>query len=140
MKKWKKFLLAVLVIAVASATYGYYLIHKKPADVRRLSAKYELTSTILVNEFIESEAAANKKYLDKVVSVKGNVADIKVGPAGQVTIFLESDNPLSSVTCSFYDDEAKSVRTIQKGDEIIVKGICTGILMDVVLNKCSIIK
>jgi hypothetical protein len=139
MKRVKKILLGVLIVAVAGAAYGFYLFNKKPADVRTLTPKFELTAAILVSEYSDNETAANAKYLDKVIEVKGKVADIKIEPGGQATVFLDSGNPLASVTCSFYNDELASVKKIQKGDEVKIKGMCTGILMDVVLNKCSII-
>ena len=140
MKKWKKIFSGLLVLAIALSVYGFYLYNKKPADVRKLSAKYEITATVLVAEFNANETAANAKYLDKVIAVKGNVADMKIDSAGQATIFLDSGDPLAFVSCSFYNDEVSSTQTLQKGVEVTIKGMCTGKLMDVVLNKCSIIK
>ena len=140
MKKIKKILLGTFIMAMAAACYGFYLYHKKPADIRTLSANYELTASKIVADFNADETSANAKYLDKVISVKGNVADIKIDTTGQATVFLNSDDPLASVTCSFYEDEAVSAKALQKSKEVIIKGKCTGKLMDVVLNKCSIIK
>lgn len=140
MKKWKKIVLGILVIFAGAAAYGFYLWNKKPADIRQEAAQFELTATALVDEFNKDENAANKKYLDKVIAVKGNVTDVKTDSSGQATVFLESSDPLASVTCSFYNDEAPSAKALQKGSTVIIKGKCTGKLMDVVLNKCSVKK
>jgi len=140
MKKIKKILLVVLVLGMVGAGYGFYLYHKKPADVRTLSANFELTASKIVADFNGDETAANKKYLDKIISVKGIVTGNKIDTTGQATVFLDSGDPLAAVTCSFYEEEALSVKSLQKGTEVIIKGKCTGKLMDVVLNKCSIIK
>lgn len=139
MKRRTKVLLIVLAIGIVSVSYGFYLLHKKPADVRKLSADFSISAATIVNAFSDNEQEANKKYLDKVIDVKGKVADIKLEANGNTTLFLDSGNPLASVTCSFYNDEAASVKSVKKGDEVIVKGMCTGFLMDVVLNKCSIV-
>jgi tRNA_anti-like len=140
MKTWKKLLYAFLVIFFAAAGFGFYLYNKKPADVRKLSAKYELSAASLVDDFNKDEKAATVKYLEKVIAVTGKVSDVKLDATGQATVFLDSGDPLAGVTCSFYDEEAKSIKGLQKGATVTIKGNCTGKLMDVVLNKCSINK
>lgn len=140
MKKWMKFLLGLLLLGVAGAGYGYYLYNKKPADIRKETARFELTAAVLVADYSKDETAADKKYLDKVIAVKGAVSDIKTDTSGQATVFLDSGDPMAAVTCSFYADEAPSVKALQKGSTVIIKGKCTGKLMDVVLNKCSLVK
>lgn len=139
MKKWKKIVVVMLLVAVAAAGYGFYLYHKKPADVRTLKADYELPAATLVADFNKNETDANHKYLDKVLAVKGKISEIKIDPAtGQATVTLDTGDPMAAVTCSFYNEEAASVKKLVQGAEVVVKGKCTGKLMDVVLNKCSI--
>lgn len=141
MKRWKKIMLGLLLIAFAGAGYGFYLYNKKPADVRTLMADYTLSSESLLADYNKDETAANLKYLDKVIAVKGKVTEIKVdSTTGQATVTLDSGDPMAAVTCSFYNDEATSVKKITQGSEVVIKGKCTGKLMDVVLNKCSIVK
>jgi hypothetical protein len=140
MKRIKRNLLGLTALTLACAGYGFYLYKKAPADIRKETALYELSAAKLVAEFNMDETAANKKYLDKVIAVKGKVADIKTDTAGQATVFLDSGDLMASVTCSFYKEEAASAITLQQGNEVVIKGKCTGKLMDVVLNKCSINK
>jgi hypothetical protein len=140
MKTWKKLLYAFLVLFFAAAGFGFYLYNKKPADVRKLSADYTFTAASLVADFNKDENTATKKYQEKVIAVTGKVTDIKIDVTGQATVFLDSGDPLSGITCSFYDEEAKSLRGLQKGATVTIKGNCTGKLMDIVLNKCSINK
>jgi RecG-like helicase len=141
MKNWKKILLALFVIGLVGAGYGYYMYNKKPADVRTITANFELTAAALVADYNKDEAAANLKYLDKVIDVKGKITEIKLDSAsGQSTVILDSGDPMAAVTCSFYNEEAASVKTLTQGAEVVIKGKCTGKLMDVVLNKCSIAK
>jgi RecG-like helicase len=141
MKQWKKILTALLVIALAAVAYGYYLYNKKPADVRKQSADYELTAEALLADYNKDETAANLKYLDKVIAVKGKVAEVKLDTASrQATVILDTGDPMAAVTCSFYEEETAAVRLLSPGTQVIIKGKCTGKLMDVVLNKCSIEK
>ena len=141
MKKWKQILAVLLVLALAAAGYGYYLYSKKPADVRKLTADYELTAEALLADFNKDETAANTKYLDKVIAVKGKISEVKIDPAtGQATVILDSGDPMAAVTCSFYNDQSGDVKKLNPGTVVVIKGKCTGKLMDVVLNKCSIEK
>jgi len=141
MKNWKKVLLALIVLGAAAAGYGYYMYNKKPADIRTVAANFEISAAALVADYTKDETAANLKYLDKVIDVKGKVAEVKIdSTTGQATVILDSGDPMAAVTCSFYNDEAASIKMLAPGTEVVIKGKCTGKLMDVVLNKCSIAK
>ena len=78
MKRFKKILLILILMAFAVAFYSFYLYNLKPADVRKQAANYELTAAALLAGYNEDEAAANLKYLDKVISVKGKITEIKL--------------------------------------------------------------
>ena len=141
MPTWKKILIEFSLIAFLGAAGGYYLYNKKPADVRRLQPDLSVTANSLIVAFNSDEVAANLKYLDKVIAVKGIIADIKIDSStGQASVILDSGDPLSAVTCSFYNDEIGAVQKLSMGTEVVIKGKCTGKLMDVVLNNCSIIQ
>lgn len=141
MKNWKKILIAITIIGFVAAGYGFYMYNKKPADVRTIKANFELTAAALVADYNKDETAANLKYLDKVIDVKGTITEVKVDIAtGQATVILDSGDPMAAVTCSFYNEEAAAVKKLVQGTEVVIKGNCTGKLMDVVLNKCSIAK
>jgi hypothetical protein len=43
------------------------------------------------------------------------------------------------VVCYLVKDEFKKSAQIKEGQEVVLKGICTGFLMDVILVKCIII-
>ena len=138
---WKKILIGFSLITFFGAAAGYYLYNKKPADVRTLQPELSVTANSLIVAFNSNEAAANLKYLDKVIAVKGIIADIKIDSStGQASVILDSGDPLSAVTCSFYNDEIGAVQKLSKATEVVIKGKCIGKLMDVVLNNCSIIQ
>jgi tRNA_anti-like len=138
MTNWKKMILGFTLISMAGAGYGFYLYKKKPADIRKEAARFEISAAALVADFNADETIANQKYTDKVIAVKGKVAEVKIDSAGQATVFLDSGDPLAAVTCSFYREEAAAAGKLRQGTDIVIKGKCTGKLMDVVLNKCSI--
>ncbi|MBZ4189015.1 OB-fold putative lipoprotein [Niabella beijingensis] len=140
MKKGKLVLLLLLIIIVLGAGYAYYQYNRKPADIKTAEAEIRTGAGELIAAFNNDEATANKKYVEKIIAVTGKITDIQIDTAGQATVFLDSGDPLASVTCSFYDTEAAAVKDLSAGRQVTIKGVCTGKLMDVVLNKCSIVQ
>ena len=127
----------LLLVVIAAACLALYYYYKKPPDIRKAAAHYETTAPALLADFNQNESTANAKYLDKVVIVEGVISNIDV-EGGNPTVFLETGDPMAAVTCSFYNTESAALKNLKVGTTIKIKGVCTGMLTDVVLNKCSI--
>ena len=139
MKFWKKSLMLFSTVLVSTFIYGWYLYNKKPADVRLQKSAMEIKATDLLLAFKRDEVGASKKYVGKIITVAGTIKHVDFSPPGMLTICLAAGDPSSGIVCSFYHDELRSMNNTSVGKSIKVKGICTGILMDVVLNKCSMV-
>lgn len=125
---------AVLLLAAALAIYYYY---KAPPDIKKTTARFEKTAAALLTAFQQDEAAANAKYLDQVITVEGIISKIDLNPESPA-VFLETGDMSALVTCSFYKTELPALQQLKAGNSVKIKGVCTGMLMDIVLNKCSI--
>jgi hypothetical protein len=139
MRTWKKIVTGLLLLALAGAGYGWYSYQKAPPDIRKQKAGIEITAVDLLKAFQQDEMASNAKYVDKVLIVAGTVTGIQTDSSGQATVSLLTNDPLAAVTCSFYQDD-EGVKKINAGSIARIKGICTGILTDVVINKCSLME
>ncbi|WP_300601513.1 hypothetical protein [Niabella sp.] len=140
MKKGKRVLQLLLIAVLLGGGYAYYQYNRKPADVKAEQPEITTDAAALVTAFSNDESAANRKYVEKIIAVTGKVTDVKIDTMGQATVFLDSSDPTTSVTCSFYDTEATAVKKLSTGQQVTIKGVCTGKLIDVVLNKCSIVQ
>jgi hypothetical protein len=134
MKKW--LILLIMAVLLAGAA-GFYMYNKPHRDIAAESADFVIDASALLKEFETDENAANQKYLDKIIAVKGKVSAIETTSEGMVNIALETGNEMAAVSCSMLPSENKKAAEIKAGDNITVKGLCTGILMDVVLTKCT---
>lgn len=139
MKKWKKIIALTGILIMAVAGYGWYLYNQKPADVRKLTADMELSAANLAQQFKENEMLACNRYIEKILIVSGKVTSVELNDMGQAMVSLETSDPLCSVVCSFYSEETGTVKQLTTGTTVRIKGNCTGMLADVILNKCSII-
>ncbi|MCU0438259.1 MAG: OB-fold putative lipoprotein [Raineya sp.] len=130
---------SILAIVLAGALGVYYVYNKPHRDVKGETAFVSVDAKQLFEEYSKNEAAANKKYLDKVIIVKGTVKEVilPTDNKGGATIVLESGDEMFGVSCGF---DAKDSQNPAVGSTITIKGACTGMTTDVVLNKCSIQK
>ena len=67
----------------------------------------------------------------------GKIASVKPAENNVVSISLVTESDLSSVICTFPAISDPSIFRV--GDEITLRGECSGFLMDVLLNNCALI-
>ena len=91
---------------------------------------YNLSPYELLNEYKSNEAAADKKYLGKIISVSGAITDIS-----SEDIRLNED-----VVCNFEGKEKDKLANLHTGDRITIKGECAGKFLWTVHLKYSIIQ
>jgi hypothetical protein len=125
-KKWIFF--AGALVCLIAAGWGYYQYQKPRAGAAHATAAYTVTAELLYNEYSTNEAAADKKYGNKILAVQGKVTDVQTSAHG--TNILLAAGAAGGVNCSL---EAGGKPTATLGETISVKGRCTGFLMDVSL-------
>ena len=131
----KKIAILVVILAVIGGGVGYYMYNKPHKDVVAATPAYTLSSSELLTDFENNEAQANEKYLDQVVQVTGEIRSIKKDPESP-SLTLETDSPISGVICQLEAGDVDKISGLNPGQTLTVKGICTGMLMDVVLVRC----
>ncbi|WP_114779489.1 OB-fold protein [Botryobacter ruber] len=133
----KKILLTIALIGILVAGVVGYLLYNKPhRDIGKASSDFVVDASTLFREFEEDEAAANTKYLDKVIKVRGNVKSAHTDAEGNMMLTLEAGDEMFGVTCTIPEKNLANAATIREGQHLTVKGVCTGKLMDVVLIRC----
>ena len=132
----KKILLLAAVLVLAGAAVGFYMYNKPHQDMERAEADMAIQASELYDAFEQDENAANERYLDKVVQVKGKVKSVSKADDGSVSLTLESGSDMFGVICEFDKLTEHAETTFETGQEVTLKGICTGKLMDVVLVRC----
>ena len=113
---------------------------RKPADLSEADAFETIAAPDLYALYSKYEDSANKKYLSKVIEVKGTVVEIDNQPDSLITILLGDPLQSGRVSCLLDNKQTAAATKILRGDFVKVKGICTGFLMDVELNRCVLVK
>ncbi len=144
MKKKKillKILAVVLIVIIGTALYAFREFYRKPKDLTELKPKYTVNAIDFIKEFGTDDKKADAKYLDKVIEVNGIVKEIKKDENGFYTIALGDAASMSSVRCSMDSLHNNELQNIAKGNNLSVKGVCTGynaeelLGSDVILNR-----
>ena len=115
-----------------------YLYNKPHSNMNKTMADIQVDATNLFTTFETDENAANDEYLGKVLAVTGTIREVTVNEEGTRSIILDTDSDMSGVVCEMDALSEHAKTDFEPGETITVKGICTGMLMDVVLVRCVI--
>ena len=126
----KILLIAIPVLLCVVGGLIYYEYNKPQPDIAELSAQ-PVRAIDLYKDFISNEVTANKSYLHKVLRVSGKILEVKHNQNEQLQIILDAGDPMFGIACTI-DNPRKIVKP---GDQVTIKGICTGYLNDVILIK-----
>ncbi|MBK7787721.1 MAG: hypothetical protein IPP37_03380 [Saprospiraceae bacterium] len=132
----KKYIWYLLMAVLAGGAYGYYQYNRPVASLESANADVVLEAPALLKAFETNETTANTQYLDKVIEVSGQISRIEED-GEKKSIYLSTGNEMSSVICEM--ESASSTEGLAAGSKVVVKGKCTGYLMDVVLVQ-SVVK
>ena len=138
MKSKLRLVLVFIVLALlAGAVAWKFTFRKSATSVGEKRSDVEITVAMLVQAFESDENSANLMYLDKIVTVTGTVESVTTDPT-VISVYLKESDALAGVICSF-DRNATGISSLHNGMQVSIKGICTGYLMDVVMNRCSLV-
>jgi hypothetical protein len=137
----KKYIwITLLILIAAGAYYGYNEYNRENPELADVKADVTITAKELTAKYSENEEAGNKLFLNKVIKVTGVLTSIVKDESGAVTLMLEGNDMLSSVSCQLDARRLGDTTLVKQGANVTVNGVCTGILTDVVLIRCAVEK
>jgi hypothetical protein len=138
MKTYVKIALFVVAFIVLSGILaGIYMFNLKHTDMAKAKPDFVLTATELQKAFENDETNASKKFINKIVEVSGRISLVKPSENNVISISLETGSDLSSVICTL--PAVTDPSRFKAGQELTIRGECSGFLMDVLMNNCAAI-
>jgi hypothetical protein len=138
MRNISKILIIILLfLVVTGAAVVVYFYTLRAGDLRSVNPDHIISSTELVKEFEENETVANSKFVNKIIEVTGKIESINQIESEGLNISLEAENRVSAVICTLADGE--DIEGYEPGQEITIRGECSGYLMDVLINRGIIV-
>jgi hypothetical protein len=138
MKTYVKIALFVVsFIALSAILAALYMFNLKQTDMAKAKPDFIISATELEKQFEDNESTASARYINKILEVTGTIGSITLADSNNLNISLKTGSDISSVICTFpaIGDPSK----FKAGDEIKLRGECSGFLMDVLINNCAII-
>lgn len=134
--KIKILLPLLLIIVVILVWIAYSMYHKPHADFTNMKPAHTITASQLYQEYDDNEEIANEKFLGKVIQVSGIVKSIKRSE-GTANVYLNTGSMLGDINCAFM--EIAEVKDLREGDSVSIRGLCSGKLMDISLERCIVL-
>lgn len=98
-----------------------------------------ITAQELIKAYEDHEPKADEKYLNKPLIVKGIITEFTtVLGVTTITLGTGEEFEITQITCMFNKDNESQVLELEKGQEIIINGICNGKGFNVELKDCEI--
>jgi hypothetical protein len=108
------------IIAIV-AIIGYKIWNKPHQNIKN-SVGLKTTAIDLYNSIALDSARMKSIFINKVVSIAGEVKEISKNQQNQQIILLKTNTPGGFVNCTMEEN----VSNIKDGDRINIKGICSG--------------
>lgn len=123
-----KIALLLLLVILSGVLYGYYgFLYKQGRDISSETSAYKTSANAIADEYAVNIAAADSKYLNQTLEVKGKVTEIR-----DSLLLLDT-----KVVCGF----DTKLANIILNKTITVKGRCIGfdeLFGEVKLDQCTI--
>ena len=132
-------LLTILLVAVIAGFVAFKMWNKPHEDLTEEVADSSIAAADLYRAFTENEDSANLLYLDQIVDINGLIVDKSVVEDRSILV-LETGDPLGKISCEMDDRYVADLEVLSPGSTVLVRGKCTGKLMDVVISQAVLIK
>jgi hypothetical protein len=136
---WRKyFILAVCFLALTGCVIvALYLYNKPHQGVAGIVACCHVSAADLYGAFARDEREADRRYVDKVVEVKGKIATVEVTDSTE-NIGMATDDSVGRINCDLTVKRGTKTLPPAVGATVTIKGRCAGFLQDVNLVDCLV--
>ena len=138
MKRRTVLYLIAAVLLIMTAVF-FVLFNKPHRSVKGVKAAFELSASELTEAFSSDESKADSMYTGKVIQVSGRLRRM-IANDSTLILVMGDDMGLAGVSCYLEKGQIPKSEKLAPGDSITVKGICNGMLMDVILDNAILVK
>jgi len=134
-----KIVISILLLVSIVLIYVVKTYNKPHLDTKNSKTDFTITAQKFINEYLQDEISADKKYAEKLIQVKGKIYNIST-LKGDGVITLKFPGLESSIICYLLPEDNSKALTLKKGQLISIKGICKGYLLDINMVKCVFVE
>lgn len=153
-KTIKIIIISIISIVVIGGGIILYLFNMPHRDVKNATTDYQVEASVLVTEYLNDAAKADKKYLDeegdsKIFEVSGVISEITIDGNNQTVVLLKNKSDKAGVSCTFTSETNKEAQTLKVGQSTRIKGVIRAgatydadleMFENVIIEKASLVK
>ena len=137
MNQKTSYILAAVCLLAAILIY-YFKSDSLVSETQNIAA-IEINAVNLYSAFENNEEKADSLYKEKLIQVSGHISEISKNNDGEYEILLETKNELGYVACRVANSSPNQ-DLILENKNIKLTGICSGLMMDVLVINCNVEK
>ena len=124
------------MVVLMAGVYWYYATEKY-ADTKDVKADFSVEALAFIREFQQDNNAANAKYSDKIIDVRGMVSEVEAVDTTYNIKFVDTTSG-SYAIFAFQQQHIDEAKTVKVGDQVTIKGSCSGGIYSDILEATSI--
>lgn len=128
----RKIILIVIITGMLISGIAYWQYNKTHTDIQTVDADFVTSAGDLVAEFTVDETSAEAKYNGKIMEVSGMIKAIT-----DSGVILDGNDEMTGVLAVL--ETSQELSGLKVGQNITVRGMYTGKLIDIELGRCQII-
>ena len=136
-KRYKKWILALLVLLLVGGGVIWYLFTLKYDDTATVKADFSVNAMDFIKEFKQDMMAANKKYSEKIVVINGTISTVEPFDTTTNIKMIDTTNG-AYIIFAFQQQHVQEAKLIKEGEAISIKGSCSGGIFSPTLEAESI--
>jgi hypothetical protein len=120
----KRLLIAGALLFIIGATALWFIFTQKFEDTTKQEAAYTVNAMDFIKEFQTSDSLANKKYAEKIITVRGRISETE---AADSTINIKMIDTLTDayIIFAFQLKDLDEAKQLKEGDSVSIKGSCS---------------
>ena len=121
----KRIITGSLILLLAVAGVVWYFFTEKFTDTAERKADYAVNAVDIIKEFQQNDSLANKKYTEKIISVRGIVSGIE---AADTTVNIKMSDTATGdyIIFAFQQQHLSDAKKLKEGELVSIKGSCSG--------------
>jgi hypothetical protein len=135
----KKLLPLFFVVVLITGAFLFFRSNRPsgtPNTVWDQNTEVEVEATQLYRDFVQDEAAANEKYLNKITTITGEVGGIQSGQHGLI-VQLRTGGQGTGIRCRLDRRPGESDSKYEIGQIVTLKCLCSGFVNEVEMVQCK---
>lgn len=118
---------------------AYFLCNFREIDIRNVKTEVQITTNELFKDFNSEKETSFNQYIEKAIEIKGTLYQVTY-KRDTYSLLLRGEKTEALVLCEMQKDQKQIVKALKIGDQVKVKGILKGFLMDAIVLNCIILE